>query len=80
MSEWQSISTAPKDGTTVILWAPGVSRPMLGHFMDEERRQFGKVVSVMQKWVWNAAIPVTLPEPTHWMPVPAAPGQTGERK
>jgi len=55
---WQDISTAPKDGTLIMVGAPdcGVSlvRWMLDSWIDEQGFTQGS---------W----------PTHWMPLPAAP-------
>lgn len=58
-SNWQPIETAPKDGTVVLLyWPYWRDRAVLGYFIDY--------------WQSNVAIS-SGPEPTHWMPLPAAP-------
>jgi hypothetical protein len=36
--EWRPISTAPKDGTRVLLWSPDatIDNPYIGHWVDRE--------------------------------------------
>lgn len=60
---WQSIETAPKDGTRVLL-AAIQDRPIAGT---------GNWVARQEMWTW--AYPLL--KPTHWAPLPAAPKQEG---
>jgi hypothetical protein len=68
MSAWQSIETAPKDGTRVLLHHP--------HAEDE--------TVVAGFWgEWGGAGPCWITDhaegwlnPTHWMPLPAPPSST----
>jgi len=68
MSDWQPIATAPKDGTTVLLFAPGWDSAKTGW-------TFGK-----DDWqdcpFHHHGYPAY--EPTHWMPLPAPPSPTHE--
>ena len=55
---WQPIETAPRDGTLVLAWHPWWMGP--------------DAVRCGRSGVWTAdGHPVC--EPTHWMPLPAAP-------
>ena len=76
---WQDISTAPKDGTDVLLYFPleGLSsdwpKRIIAHWraIDGERGH----------WVWQARAFRSYSEeyqPTHWQPLPAPPSP-GER-
>lgn len=69
-TEWRSIDTAPKDGTLIILCRkdprPGIPLAVAdGHYQE-----------LCGKWIW--VWPYIRKEPTHWMPLPAAP--SGEKK
>ena len=77
MSEWQDISTAPKDGTWVLVWG-AFDREMpqvhfaafnkgTGYWLDTYGLQ-------EDPWVGNAI------GATHWMPLPEGPAKptTGE--
>ena len=61
--EWQPIETAPKDGTEIIL---GVFKPLkdigVCYWRDD---------NVMTGWTWGLG--KAFRNPTHWMPLPAAP-------
>lgn len=68
MSEWQPIETAPRDGTSVLLFCPA----------DDCWESY-----IAQGWYesgifdrrWYAAVdenPLS-PQPTHWMPLPNPP-------
>ena len=73
MSEWQDISTAPKDGTVVDLWAA-----------ERERYDNSRITDcffVRGQWVHTRTIYdedtddelAPLFNPTHWMPLPPPP-------
>jgi hypothetical protein len=72
MMEWQLIETAPKDGTAVLLYLPGIDPPVrVGRYVAK-----GPLRS--DYWFYYAGV-VKLPRdrdivPSHWMPLPAAPG------
>jgi hypothetical protein len=58
--EWQSIETAPKDGTWIMLFCPKWNDRILtgglcnGMWIGEDRT-------------------ISIPRPTHWMPLPKPP-------
>ncbi len=70
--EWQPIETAPKDGTRILVARIGRNESgkdlgiwwaCTGHWSDHYKN-------------WNDGIePCGLCGPTHWMPLPAAPGE-----
>lgn len=65
---WRPIETAPKDGTHVLAWFP-----------EPEEYE----VMIVRYWadgeLWMTVGPVEDDVyPTHWMPLPAAPGRTGD--
>lgn len=62
MSEWQSIETAPKDGTHVLLW--GTLHNMLAL---NNKMHVGKFACGW--WVADAV----LSNVTHWQPLPTPP-------
>jgi hypothetical protein len=68
---WQDISTAPKDGTFILIypsscWVEDVEHDYEVSYWDED---FGR---------WHfSALPDDYTGPTHWMPLPPAP--TGDR-
>jgi len=62
--EWQSIETAPKDGTTVLLYAPGWESPRTGW-------TYGK--DDWQECPFHHDPARTDYRPTHWQPLPAPP-------
>jgi len=69
--EWQPIETAPKDGTTVLLYLPEY---------DEVRTAFyatavedGDEQWVIARSVGETAIAFIARNPSHWQPVPASP-------
>lgn len=81
---WQPISTAPKDGTPILIWEPGPHA-----FGNRERHneydERGKVISFAEyddvRWAigywrptgsWGNRNAARV-NPTHWMPLPAPP-------
>lgn len=58
MADWQTIDTAPKDGTEVLLWLG--DDVALGYWR-EDAQAFDSEVG----WI--------RPMPTHWMPLPDPP-------
>ena len=62
--EWQSIETAPNDGTKVLLWVDG-------------QVDIGDWLPAIHPWNnsawWVESGQVTARNPTHWMPLPEAP-------
>ena len=76
MSDWQPISTAPKDGTRILLYRPG-SYPWAAVVAGEFDLQahYGKP---RPYWTHDRERMAGVQEarnkpPTHWMPLPAPP-------
>jgi hypothetical protein len=78
--EWQSIDTAPKDGTEIILYQPDGGLFRIAGWVDTSE-EVQELVSTKGKretyeWVkresgyWDAE---GLWNPSHWMPLPPAP-------
>lgn len=82
--EWQDISTAPKDGTPVMLhggvadWMhwEGCKRQVIAHWDTEGFYRGGG------QWVItyfdSGAAAVCYEDATHWMPLPAPPTPTAQ--
>ena len=78
MSEWQDISTAPKDGSHFLVWDATTKRVCIGTWEDatDEEMSLGadryfEIFDFETQWaVWDHDV-------THWMPLPAKP-TTGE--
>lgn len=77
MGEWQDISTAPKDGTAVLLCIDGdvIGEAYWYSYTDREQDQ---------GWWWANTGPgdyhadrisIVGPHPAFWMPLPAPPKQ-----
>jgi hypothetical protein len=73
--EWQSIETAPRDGTPVVLFVPNFDRKVhLGYFVDAEDFRYGKSVSKRAYWaIGVVSFMRDEAEPTHWLPLPSDP-------
>lgn len=72
MSEWQSIETAPRDATKILVCGPHIDGNL---YMDVTAWPVG----------WDLKWPVAYMayaagEPTHWMPLPAPPQSSMEGK
>ncbi len=73
---WRDIASAPKDGTDILAIVdgvhPGTGRPFIPEVVYWDSNQWWNCM-------WSPEEDRCLYEPTHWMPLPAAP-QTGEAK
>jgi hypothetical protein len=59
---WQPISSAPKDGTHILVWWPEQYHcPFVAHFADKWCNGYG--------WKWSGWGEVKEGEPTLWMPL-----------
>jgi len=66
---WKPISSAPKDGTPVLaFWTGGTEAATV------YGRSYGITMFKRGEWVNVDNCDDTYSEPTHWMPLPAAPG------
>jgi hypothetical protein len=81
MAPWQPIETAPKDGTHVLISndAPGSVHPREGYYVAVEHRYENEPQH--DGW-WRLAgsseAAVHGRTPTHWMPLPPAPGSQAD--
>lgn len=69
MSEWQPIETAPKDGTSILVWRRNqvlVAHWDIDKYAKTPRPYWGAFD------VWNKTSNRLTP-PTHWMPMPRPP-------
>lgn len=69
---WQSIKTAPRDGTRILLWLPDSAHAnvVFGWQYPEDEGE----------WMWevgDGAFPIDV-EVTHWMHVPDGPDDDSE--
>jgi hypothetical protein len=64
---WRPILTAPRDGTAILLWEPGIEEPHIGRWSTPPYAQ----------WWSDSWAPPTC-DPTHWMPLPAPPQSQNE--
>jgi len=61
-SQWQNISTAPRDGTVILLWAPAWRWPSTGWTFADDPWQECPYGGGKKEW-----------QPTHWMHLPQPP-------
>lgn len=73
MSEWQPIETAPKDGTTVLLYREVVPFKVVGYGRWEDVLGISGWISYGFHRGGGDASNLGLAAPTHWMPLPAPP-------
>ena len=81
-SGWRPIETAPKDGTHIVAvvagFVPAVAR-WTNEFRPDGAFEWMDPEMFAAESHWEEVLEITDPwEPTHWMPLPAAP--TGETK
>lgn len=74
MSEWQPISTAPKDGTTILAYC----QPRYAETDEPMEFSYVSVIRWLDKyknskWPWRHVLNNSAAEPTHWMALPPAP-------
>jgi hypothetical protein len=67
VSEWQTIDTAPKDGSTVLAYSP-VDGPFTSRWEG----------SLWQGQPWRPYKEALKASPTHWMPLPESPKGGGQ--
>ena len=74
--EWQTIETAPKDGTHVIGWFPEFGKAGKARQTAPSYAENVYWNGVEWSWVQDGDTPIH--QPTHWMPLPAPPSEGGE--
>jgi hypothetical protein len=70
MAEWAPIETAPRDGSSYLVWAGCVG---MAHYVENYQSGYahrGPFSENMKAWKTKA---------THWMPLPAAPTDSTAR-
>lgn len=75
---WQPIETAPKDGSTIMLWEMYESEPFFGYWWEGRSRW--RASTTHYDTDGNACVidRIYSEGVTHWMPLPEAPGQGKE--
>ena len=79
---WQPIETAPKDGTSVLLWASWLDDPVIARYSYQsgyaescwEGTFDGAAALESQGDTWTDEHEVI--NPTHWMPLPDPPKES----
>jgi hypothetical protein len=78
---WRDIATAPRDGTAVVGWGFLNSRndngPLRSAVMVAHVMRYRNYASGGGDWVSACLSNVISQHPTHWMPLPSAPTDTG---
>ena len=78
---WQSIETAPKDGSYLLLWEQYSDAPFVGYWSDGSWSVSHEHVDAEGGWDGANVVDALSMPITHWMPLPAAPGPAdGESK
>ena len=70
MGEWKTIDSAPKDGTSILLWCPYADKSgtiVVGEFWVRAW------ASSDWKIDYSTMVILDAPDPTHWMPLPEPP-------
>jgi hypothetical protein len=79
MNTWQTIETAPKDGTVVMLYYPDYHRKIwIGHYYNTETYEHGNLKHKSEGWHTGSTLTFGLVKeclPTHWMVLPEAPNE-----
>jgi hypothetical protein len=77
MSEWQPISTAPKDGQTIVLFGEGLVT--VGGWVSaaDQGAEPSEEYSIAADW-WS--LDLRNNAPTHWMPLPDPPQDVTARQ
>ncbi len=64
--KWRDISTAPKDGNTILLYPSTWGRVFEGRYVKGVWRHVANALELVDQY------------PTHWLPLPDLPGKPGE--
>lgn len=82
MTEWQPIATAPKDGTDIFVYVRGDTvYPTAASYKSSAyfKQEYGDSEYMAEGWYWSFGYPSDFHEetlePSHWMPIPAMPGE-----
>lgn len=87
MNKWELIETAPKDGTEIFVYVRGDSLyPTAASYKSAEyfQKEYGDPNYMAEGWYWSFGYPSDFRggtiEPSHWMPIPCAPGEENDFK
>lgn len=70
---WQTMDTAPKDGTNVLLYVPGMEPPIrTGRYWLHEDFRHGRLHYRHEGWQADGLMTMDA-KPAAWMPEPFAP-------
>lgn len=80
MMEWQSIDTAPIDGTKVLLWWRSCKEPSIGWYADPSNLFRSYYHFAQEGWICEGdeVIPKNQQDCTHWMPLPEPPAKVAK--
>ena len=70
---WRDIETAPKDGTEILLYGPGVLNSEGRTSMYARAQHVGWADEVEGHLTWYTRDPRVTCRPTHWRPLPEPP-------
>lgn len=71
--QWQPIATAPKDGTSVLIWESDSDVPVVAFFHNRRDRWFADTEHYDTNGDACVIDKLSQELVTHWMPLPAAP-------
>jgi hypothetical protein len=75
---WQTIDTAPKDGTQFLVWSSGTGRwPRIARWCEFTDKSQGLATpgGLRNGFGWIGLDHPELGEPSHWMPLPDPPAE-----
>lgn len=75
LTQWQSIETAPRDDTDVLVFLPRSNQHKIMTARYRPLRYYPSHGYIPKKWVSTTGAEIGTP--THWMPLPAAPKKEG---
>jgi hypothetical protein len=73
MIDWQPISTAPRDGTRILLATANCQRVEIGRFCDGGHWVDDSSEEEGIQGNWRTTIGTYVSGPTHWAPLPEGP-------
>lgn len=67
---WQPIETAPRDGSRILVWSARTGRTNVAKWDDDSFAKHPKPYWELESY---RTMDARQRQPTHWMPMPAAP-------
>lgn len=83
---WKPIETAPKDGTTILLWSEYMSEPCTGAWGTQSHGRLGWNAKHDGMWVVESEHDLSgttykeIAVATHWCPLPAPPSVNADKE